>query len=383
MRKIRIVLTGGGSGGHTYPLVAVAESLRRLANANSIDLSISYLGPKDQWSALLEGYGIKVRYILGAKVRRYASLLNLLDVPKFFISIVQALFKLFWLMPDAVFSKGGPGALAVVCAAWFYRIPVVIHESDAVPGFTNRISARFAKRVAVSFDRALAYFDPRKVVWTGHPVREEILADNLTAIAAKESLHFMGDEPLLLVLGGSQGSQRINEFIVLILKDIIREVQILHQTGAAHIEDIKKLAAAALADPAFSEEVKAHYRPVGYLDDHAMRAALTAADLVVARAGSNVFEIAAFGKPAILFPLPEAANNHQRVNAYEFAKSGGALVIEEQNLLPDIFLTQLRSVLKNPVRMNQMALGSAKFFKKGAAEEIATEVLARALRSIR
>lgn len=375
MKKLRIVLTGGGSGGHTYPLVAVAESLRRLANAGNLELSLSYLGPNDEWSTLLEGYGIKVRHLMSAKVRRYASILNFLDVPKFFVSIVQAFWKLFWTMPDAVFSKGGPGALPVVLAAWFYWIPVVIHESDAVPGFTNRISARFAKRVTVSFDRALAYFNPRKALWTGHPIRSEILSDNLTVIAAREAFHFTGDQPLLVVLGGSQGSRRINEFVVVVLKDIIRDVQILHQTGAKNFEDVTKLGAAALADPSISLEAKVHYRPVAYLSDPEMKAALTAADLVMARSGSNVFEIAAFGKPAILVPLAEAANDHQRANAYEFAKSGGALVIEEENLLPEIVLAQLRNILKNPDRMNQMAMGSARFFKKGGAEVIAREVL--------
>lgn len=379
MREIRIVFTGGGSGGHTYPLVAVAESLRRLAKERTIELSISYLGPDDQFSELLGGYGITVAHLMGAKLRRYVSISNIIDIPKFFFSILQAFWKLFWIMPDAVFSKGGPGALPVVLAAWFYRIPIIIHDSDAVPGITNRISARFANRVTVSFDRALAYFNPKKTLWTGHPIRSEILSDNLTAIAAKEQFHFKGDQPLLVVLGGSQGSRRINEFIAVILKDIIREVQILHQTGAKNFEDMRQLVAATFADPAYSEEAKAHYQPIAYLNDSEMKAALTAADLIIARAGSNVFEIAAFGKPAILIPLTESANDHQRANAYEFAKGGGALIIEEENLLPEVALAQLRGILKNKDRMNQMAMGSAQFFKKGAAEEIAKEVLSWAI----
>ena len=374
MKQIRVVLAGGGSGGHTYPLVAVAESLRRFASESGMELSLSYLGPNDQWSTLLAGYGIKVRHLMAAKMRRYVSILNLVDIPKFFISILQAFWTLFWTMPDAILSKGGPGALPVVLAGWFYRIPIVIHESDAVPGLTNRISAWFADRVTVSFDRALAYFNPRKSLWTGHPIRNEILSDNLSVVAARETFHCTGEQPLLVVLGGSQGSRRINEFLVVILKDLIQSAQILHQTGTNGFEETNKLSATALADPSYSSEMRSRYHSVAYLDDPGMKAALIAADLVMARAGSNIFEIAAFGKPAVLIPLAEAANDHQRANAYEFAKSGGAIIIEEENLLPEIVLAQLQHLLKNPDRMNQMAVGSGKFFKQGGAEAVAREV---------
>ena len=217
-----------------------------------------------------------------------------MDIPKFFIGFFQALAKLYVIMPDVIFSKGGTGAFPVVLAGWFYRIPVVIHDSDAKPGLTNLASSFFAKRIFISFDAAAKYFNPNITSRSGVPVRAALFANPTTKELAKETLGFDPGKPLLLVLGGSQGSERINNFILENLAPILKETQILHQTGAANFAEVKRLSEAALLEAPFANR----YEAVAYLDDKNLSLALTATDLAVARAGSStLFELAAFGVP--------------------------------------------------------------------------------------
>lgn len=374
---VRVLLTGGGSGGHVYPLLAVADALKKIAAAEKFSLEMCYLGPKERYAGILVSAGIETGSIISGKFRRYASIDNLIDIPKFFMGMIQAFFKVYLLMPDVIFSKGGTGALPVVIAGWFYMIPVIIHESDATPGLTNLLSSRFATRIAVRFERALKYFNPKKTALTGTPIRKDLLSGHLPMGEAKESLGFNSKEPLILILGGSMGSERINEFVLTNLENFIKEGQILHQTGAGNFAEAEKLARVALINVPASVELKNRYKPVPYLEIEDLKTALAAADLVVARSGSGtISELAAFAKPSILIPLRESAGDHQRINAYEFAKTGAAIVIEESNLLPGIFLGQIRSILKNPSISDKMSLASGNFFRGGSAETIARELLA-------
>ncbi|MGC9968915.1 MAG: UDP-N-acetylglucosamine--N-acetylmuramyl-(pentapeptide) pyrophosphoryl-undecaprenol N-acetylglucosamine transferase [Minisyncoccia bacterium] len=370
-RPFTIVFAGGGSGGHVYPILAVAGVLRKHFEELRVPSRMVRMGPKDGYEILFQNRDIALSPIVAGKVRRYASLKNFVDVPKFFIGFFQALVKLYFIMPDVIFSKGGTGALPVVIAGWLYRIPIAIHESDAKPGLTNLFSARFARRVFVGFEEAAHYFNPQKTEVTGTPVREELLAGRTTKELAKETLGFSASAPLTLVLGGSQGSQRINEFILKNLGAIVKETQLLHQTGIANLAEVQKLSRAALIDESFRNR----YQPIGFFEKN-LALALTAADLVVMRSGSMLMEIAAFGLPAILIPLSESANGHQVINAYEFAKSGAAVVIEEANLLPGIFISQLKSILGNQDLCAKMSAASSKFFIPDAAEKIADELLA-------
>ena len=367
-----VVLTGGGSGGHIYPLLAVADEIEKKAVELKFNCELIYLGPKDAYAPLFEGRGIRISPIAAGKLRRYFSLENILDIPKVFVGFIHALFKLYAIMPDVIFSKGGTGALPVVIAGWFYRIPIAIHESDAIPGLTNSISAHFARKVFLSFGEAAAKFDEKKVEVVGSPIRRELLLNRTTKELAKESLGFSSSHPLILILGGSQGSIRINNFILANLSQLVAVTQVLHQTGVANFLEAQKLSHAALIDQPTGAN---RYVPINYFTDN-YATALTAADIVVARAGSGtIFEIAAFGKPTIMIPLAESANGHQRANAYAFSETGAAVVIEEANLLPGIFLQQLKSILSNNELHAKMSAASAKFFTPDAAEKIADEIM--------
>jgi UDP-N-acetylglucosamine--N-acetylmuramyl-(pentapeptide) pyrophosphoryl-undecaprenol N-acetylglucosamine transferase len=277
-----------------------------------------------------------------------------------------------------VFSKGGTGAFPVVLAAWFYRVPILIHESDATPGLTNLLSSRFATRIATSFELAARYFNPQKVAWTGNPIRDELIIENTNKGQAKEALGFKRDAPLLFVIGGSRGAQRMNEFIVLNLPALLGEAQILHQTGKANIAEIEKLAKTELLTAPKNMPLK-KYQAVGFLEKD-LALAYAAADMVITRAGAGVlFEIASCGKPALLIPIAASANNHQRANAYEFAKTGGGIVIEEINLFPGVFMNQLKNLLKSPGLLDKMGNASRTFVKPNAKRIIAEELIGLAL----
>ena len=194
----------------------------------------------------------------------------------------------------------------------------------------------------------------------GSPVRAELLERRTKSELAKEALGFTAAHPLILIIGGSQGSLSINNFILTNLPAIIAMAQVLHQTGIPHFGEIEKLSRAALAN---QPPTANRYLPVNYFTED-YPTALDAADVVIARAGSGtIFEIAAFGKPAILIPLPGSANGHQRANAYSFAEAGGGIVIEEANLLPGIFLNELKKILDNGELRGKMAAASGKVFR--------------------
>ena len=365
----RILLTGGGTGGHIYPLLAVLEELKRLSAGTPV--SITYIGPKRWTDELFKEQGVSVRNLLPSKLRRYASFLNVADACKFPLSVFQALWHLYWIMPDVVFSKGGPGALPVILAARLYRIPVMIHDSDSVPGLTSRISSYFAARIGISFAAAAEYFPKHKVAFTGNPVRNGLLESVPSQAEAKARLGFRREEPLLLVLGGSSGSERINSFFFGNLAAILERYQILHQVGEAPSN-------VDAANDAFEEiqkkraDLHGKYHFTGFLETNGLRDALAAADCVVSRAGSGaMYEIAAFGRPAVLIPLRESAGNHQRMNAFEYAQTGGAAVIEEDNLTEHIFLQTLEGILAHPEEAREMGERGRRFFRPDAGEILA------------
>lgn len=396
-KRMRVVFAGGGSGGHVYPLLAVAEALKMKAQKQGIELELFYVGPSDHSRELFTSSGVTVAPILAGKIRRYFSIANLFDIPKFLIGSIQAMAKIFSLMPDAVFSKGGTGAFPVVFASWFFRIPVIIHESDAVPGMNNSISSIFAKKILLSFKKTLSYFPPPKGIVVGNPTRPHLDTSPKNPEEAKRVLGLDPQKPAVVFIGGSQGAQVINEFVLENLEELLKKIQIIHQTGQENFTEVERLAktifpdAARLVEPKEAEvkprqnimgdeaipEEKPKVRPywiTPYLEDE-LGLVFQAADVVVSRAGSgSISTIAAFGKPSILIPIYGSANDHQRINAYEYAGTGAAVVIEEQNLAHALFLEELEKIMTDKARMEGMASAAKAFLKPDAAENIATEI---------
>ena len=366
----KILLTGGGSGGHIYPLLAVAESFKKIPE----NVELFYLGPVCSFREEFEKLGIKKHTLASSKLRRYFSLANFFDIPKFILSVFQALFRLYFLMPDIIFSKGGPGSLAVILAARFYLIPVVIHESDSVASLTNRFSSALAKKIFISFENAARFFPKKKTKLTGNPIRAELFEGHLEQNKAKIKLGFNPQEPLLLILGGSQGALQINNFILENLETLLQTAQVHHQAGVNNFEETKQTSSSILKS--LDQSLQKRYLLTGNFNSEELKHALNAADLVISRAGAGaIYEIAAFNKPSILIPLSGSANNHQRNNAYEYAENGAACVIEEENFKINIILIQIKNILRDQNLMQVMTEATQKFSKTDAAAVIAKEIL--------
>ncbi|RJQ29610.1 UDP-N-acetylglucosamine--N-acetylmuramyl-(pentapeptide) pyrophosphoryl-undecaprenol N-acetylglucosamine transferase [Candidatus Parcubacteria bacterium] len=346
-KKIRIGFTGGGTGGHIYPLLAVCdEFLAKRGVYDDTIVEMHYFGDPGIYQNEFEFRNIHVHPIIGSRLRRYMSVQNIFDIPKFFLSIFQSLVIMLFTMPDVLFSKGGPGSVPVVLSAWWYRIPVIIHESDAVPGLGNRISSKFAKRICVAFSESKTFFPESKVSLTGNPIRKELLGNRMSKEGAKNFWRMNEKLPLVLVLGGSQGSQRINSLIIENLAELLGDIQILHQVGKHNYQDIEMSMKEIMAP--VPREFRDRYRAVGFMDVEEMKHAFSSANVVVSRAGSGaIFEIASFNVPAVLIPLKESAGDHQRVNAYAYSKISRAQVLEEENMTVHELQSRIHRELQN------------------------------------
>lgn len=367
---MRILFTGGGTGGHIFPILAVVRELKRIAEEEQIlGLEFYYLGPDDFAEKGLREEGVVVIPIMAGKWRRYFAIGNFLDIFKIPIGIVQALWNIFLILPDVVFSKGGYGALPVMIASALFRIPIIIHESDAVPGKVNLFSAKFAWRVGISFKNASDYFPEEKTALVGVPIRKRILGGHPEE--AKDELDIISTQPVVGIIGASQGAQKINEAVLGVLRELTDEYEIVHQTGEKNLEGVKGEASVILE---FGH--KERYHPYGFMEERMLRNFYQASDLIVSRAGaSSIYEIAAWGKPAVLIPLRNAAQDHQRKNAYEYAATGAAIVVEEGNLTPHILLAEIRKVLENKELMKKMKEAAQRFARIDSAEVIAREIL--------
>ncbi len=370
----RIVLTGGGSGGHVYPLLAVAEALINLAPKFQFSLELFYIGPSGNHDNEIAQAGISPSFILASKWRRYFSIQNILDIPKFFLSIPQAFWKMFLIMPDIVFSKGGTSSIPVVLAARFFRIPVVIHESDSIPGINNLFAGKMARKIYLGFPRAKQYFNPQKTEVVGNPIRRKLLAQKVSKEEARQKLGIQQSElPVILVIGASQGSQNLNKIVLASLEFLLQKSHIIHQTGKANYKQVAAIAERLLQ----GKSLPGTYRASPYFNEEELGTVLSAADLVISRASAGAInEIAAFGCAALLIPLPTAAHDHQRVNAYDFAEeTKGAAVLEEGNLTPTIFLNKINELITNREQLARWGMAASHFFHPEAAERIAQGIL--------
>lgn len=363
---MKIVIVGGGTGGHFYPLIAVAEVL----NEQSPRPELFYLGPAPYDKAALTVNGITYIYCPAGKIRVYFSWQNFLDQFRNFFGFFVALYRLLIIYPDVVFSKGGYTSVPVLLAAAFLRIPIVIHESDAVPGRANKLAKRFATYIAISYDDVASYFPTEKTALTGIPLRKEILQINPQA---HQILGIPNDKPLLFVTGGSSGAERLNNIILRSLAELLPHYRVFHQAGSNNVAELRVTAQTLLAE---YPHLQNDYYLEGSVPGQTIGLLLDAAAVVITRAGSTtLFEIAAHGKPIIIIPIPEDISRDQRKNAYAFAENGAASVIEEKNLTPHLLIQEIHSIMSDPGRYDAMSDASKQRALPGAAEKIATLLL--------
>jgi len=373
-----IAFTGTGSGGHFYPIIAIAEAIKDLAREERfIEPKLYYLAPESFDEKALFENGISYIRIPAGKMRRYASLQNITDSFLTFVGTVYAVFVLFRLYPDVVVSKGGYGSVPTILAARLLRIPLIIHESDAKPGRANLLAARFATKIAISLESAAEYFPKKtknKIARTGIPIRKA-----LTRIEPEGAQQYLGlekDIPTIFVLGGSQGSMRINEAVLSSLPNLVSFANVIHQTGQANLKNVESVAKVVLS----KDQHQSRYHPIDYLSEMSLQRAAGVADIVVSRAGANsIAEIGLWKKPSILIPIPESISHDQRSNAYSYARTGAAIVIEEENLTPHLLASEIRRIIDDSELRKRMSAASEGFTDPDAARILANQVLTIAL----
>ncbi|MEI7026750.1 undecaprenyldiphospho-muramoylpentapeptide beta-N-acetylglucosaminyltransferase [Paenibacillus sp. y28] len=311
----KIVFTGGGSAGHVTPNLALMAKLRAKG------WRAEYIGSRDGIEKqIIASSGIPYHAISSGKLRRYFDLKNIKDPFRVLLGVGQAYRLLRRIKPDIVFSKGGFVSVPVVVGAWLNRIPVIIHESDLTPGLANKLSVPFAAKVCTTFPETTRHLPPGKAVSIGLPIREELLQGSKSK--GLNICHFSGEKPVLLVMGGSLGAQRINEAVRAALPELLERFQVVHICGKGQLN---------------SELERRHgYRQFEFIQEE-LPHILAMADVVVSRAGAtSIFEFLSLSKPMLLIPLTRGqSRGDQIMNAESFERQGYAAVLPEEQLTPE------------------------------------------------
>ncbi len=373
-----IAFTGGGTGGHFYPIIAIAEAINDMVrDRHIVQPKLYYLAPSPFDEKALFENGLTYVHIPAGKMRRYSSILNFTDSFVTALGTLSALITLVRLYPDVVVSKGGFGSVPTVIAAHILRIPIVIHESDAKPGRANLLGAKFAQKIAISFENAAKFFPQKvqsKIARTGIPIRKAL--KRVDVEGAKQFLGLEAGIPTILILGGSQGSMKINEAVLSCLPELVSFANVIHQTGQEHFAAVDSIAKVTLSN----NPQASRYHPFNYLSEISLQRAATAANLVISRAGSgSIAEISFWKKPSIIIPIPESVSHDQRTNAYAYARTGGAVVLEEENLTPHLLAAEAKRILTDSEVGKRMGDSAAGFNDADAATVIGEQVLAIAL----
>lgn len=321
-----IVLTGGGTAGHVTPNIALLPKLR----ADGWD--IKYIGSKQGIEKeLIEKEGIPYHAISSGKLRRYFTLENVKDPFKVIYGFAEAHSVLKKIKPDVVFSKGGYVSVPVVLAAKMLKIPVIIHESDITPGLANKIASKGAKKICVNFPETLSYVG-KKGILTGTPIREELFAGNKAK--GKRLAQLKNDKPILLVMGGSLGSVKVNGALRESLDELLQTFNVVHICGKGNINN--------------EYDCKAGYKQFEYVGEE-LPDIFAAADIMLSRAGANALaEIVALAIPNVLVPLSkQASRGDQILNAASMEKQGYSKVIQEEDLNNELLVEAIKDVFAN------------------------------------
>lgn len=354
-------MTGGGTGGHIYPALAVAEAIRRKEPC----ADIRYIGAMGGLEAeIVPATGLPFYGVTAKKLRRLVSPGTIGVLMALFRGYREAATILRAFAPEAVISTGGYTAAATALAAARQGRPTIIQEYNAIPGRTNRWLSRWATRICVWFRETAEAFPADKVVTTGVPIRADVVG-RMEPAAARRELGLAEEPFTLLVIGGSQGAQRINEVVMHAVELARRGVQIVHQTGPKNYEGV-------IAGARASGLAEERYLPVAYLDAQQLPWAYCAADLVLCRCGvSTLAEVTANGLPSALVPLLTAYADHQTANARAIEREGAGILLPQSDLTPDSLREIVCALRDDPARRERMAEASRSLGRPDAADRVA------------
>ncbi len=370
---MRVLISGGGTGGHIYPALAVAKALQSAYN-----VELLYLGDeRGLETQLVPKAGLPFASIRAGKLRRYLSWKTFTDLGRIPVGFIQAIGHLRRFRPDVVFTSGGYVSVPTGFAARLIGVPLITHQQDVSPNLANRLLRPLATRITVSFEDSLRYFPAKKTSLTGNPVREAILnVVDMETSAAKQSFGLDLALPLVLVTGGSQGAKHLNEVVVTSLPTLLPGCQVLQISGARTFAETRDNAERLLAN---HPDWKQRYRLYEYLDAE-MPLALAAADVVLCRSGAaTLSELAALGKPGILAPLPPGfGGSPQAVNAAMFAQHGAAKVIRNADLAPESLSALLLSLLRDHEQLSTLGTAARALARPNAAADLAALIASMA-----
>lgn len=362
-RHIKLLVTGGGTGGHLFPGISVTEAVLNGYPGSAV----MFVGTKKKMdTTTLKRYGFKTRFIhcQGLKGKNlFAALQALLLLP---VSIWEALTIIRKFKPHLVFGLGGYVSGPVVLAARLLGVPACIHEQNSIPGLANRLLARFTRKIFISLPGSEKYFPPGKTILSGNPVRREILA--VSRSKKIQPANFPADQngphPItILILGGSQGAHRLNMLMLEAVEKNLStwpaDLRIIHQTGE-HDEGPVKSAYASLGDRA---EVAAFF--------HDMATVYDRADLIISRAGATTLaEVMVLGKAAILIPYPHAADNHQVENGLYLSNAGAARMFMESDLTGDTLGREITRLVNDKDSRERLGRSAGELAMPNATETI-------------
>lgn len=375
---MRILISGGGTGGHIYPALAVARELRE-----RYDVDLLYLGDVNGLeTSIVPGAGIPFTGITAGKLRRYLSRQTFTDLGRIPVGVRQAFDVVAQFRPHAAFTSGGYVSVPAGFAARRSGAPLVMHQQDVSPNLANRLLTPIATRISVSFPESLRHFPKRRTSLAGNPVRDEVLR-----VAGKPSASFKAEfgldpsSPVLLVTGGSQGARHINQVVAEALPHILPRCQVLHVSGEYTYEETR-----GIAEPYFLErpEMRGRYVLRAYLSTR-MPEALAASDIVLCRSGAaTLAELAILGRPSVLVPLPPGfTGSPQAVNAAMFRQAGAAEVLLDRDLTVSSLTGMLFPLLDNAPRRTLMASAARSLGQPQAAAILADAVATLAQARIR
>lgn len=375
--SMRILISGGGTGGHIYPALAVARELRDRYGAD-----ILYLGDKNGLETrIVPAAGFEIAAVSAGKLRRYLSARTLTDLGRIPLGMAQALGHVRRFKPDVAFTSGGYVSVPAGLAARSQGVPLVMHQQDVPPNLANRLLAPFATRISVSFPGSLHFFSKRRTTLAGNPVREEVLhMTGLESAAVKPQFGLNPTVPVILVTGGSQGARHLNQVVVEALPHLLPRCQVLHVSGTLTHEATREGAERQLAA---MPELRGRYLLYPYLETE-MPAALAASDIVLCRSGAaTLAELAVLGRPSLLVPLPPGfTGSPQLVNAEMFRAAGAAEILLDKDMSPERLNAVLFPLLDDRVRREHMAQSARTFGRPEAAATLADTVAALAQRQI-
>lgn len=362
---MKVLLSGGGTGGHVYPAIAIANRIKE----DYPDAEILFVGTaKGIESEIVPKYGYNIETVTVQGFKRKIDLDNVKRVFKLFKGLEQSRKVVKRFKPDIVIGTGGYVSGPVLFNASMSKIPTLIHEQNSFPGVTNKILSKMVTRVLTSFEDSHKRFpeaSQEKLVLTGNPVRKEILVSRKNI--SRRKLGISEDKKMVLCYGGSGGSRKINEAMKLVIENMVKDdVAFIFATGKAYFEDFSKEIS--------NLSLKPYQKVVPYLED--MANALSASDLVIGSAGAiSLAEITALGKPSIIIPKAYTAENHQEYNAKSIEKQGGGIAILEKNLTPNSLNEAVFKLLGDKDALLDMANASKAIGKPEAIDLIYNEIV--------